>query len=64
MRTLDEMLDRWTVHECDEINETLGISILPGWFAVSNHDGVIAYFGNESDAFRFRLSEINRELNG
>jgi hypothetical protein len=35
-----------------------------GWFAVENEDGIIAYFGNEHDACRFRLSEINRRLSG
>jgi hypothetical protein len=34
------------------------------WYAVANDDGIIAYFGSESDAFRFRLAEINRALNG
>lgn len=34
-----------------------------GWFAVSNDDGIIAYFGQEVDAFRFRLDYINRKMN-
>lgn len=34
-----------------------------GWFAVSNDEGIIAYFGSEVDAFRFRLDYINRKLN-
>lgn len=33
------------------------------WFAVSNEDGIIAYFSTESDALRFRLSYINLLLN-
>ena len=34
-------------------------------FAVDTWDGgVVAYFINKSDAFRFRLAEINRRLNG
>lgn len=33
-------------------------------FAVDTPMGVVAYFINESDAFRFRLAEINRRLNG
>ncbi len=33
------------------------------WFAVCNDNGIIAYFGKESDAFRFRLDTINLILN-
>lgn len=33
------------------------------WWAVANDDGIIAYFGNETDALRFRLDYINRQLN-
>jgi hypothetical protein len=33
------------------------------WFAVSNTDGIVAYFANEIDALRWRLDMINRELN-
>ena len=34
-----------------------------GWFAVCNEEGIIAYFMNETDAYRFRLDLINRRLN-
>lgn len=33
------------------------------WFAVCNDEGIIAYFGDETDAFRFRLDYINRQMN-
>lgn len=33
------------------------------WYAVCNEDGIIAYFGEETDALRFRLDYINRKLN-
>lgn len=33
------------------------------WFAVCNDEGIIAYFGDEADAFRFRLDYINRQMN-
>lgn len=33
------------------------------WWAVCNDQGIIAYFGDETDAFRFRLDYINRILN-
>lgn len=77
--TLDEALDIWHVDECDELNVALshaydathpddpGGAEHPhptGWWAVSNDDGICAYFANEGDAFRFRLAEINRALNG
>ncbi len=63
MKTLEDLLEEWAVMFPgmweNENSEKLG-----DWYAVSNNDGIIAYFGNESDAFRFRLSEINRILNG
>lgn len=33
------------------------------WFAVVNDEGIIAYFGDEMDALRFRLDYINRKMN-
>ena len=60
-KTLGEMLDVWSVHEPGMWDNDDGPE---GWFAVSNNDGIVAYFGKEEDAFRFRLAEINRELNG
>ena len=38
-------------------------SVLPDWYAVANHKGIIAYFGREEDALRFRLDYINGLLN-
>jgi hypothetical protein len=62
-KTLEELLEIWAVMAPgtwdNESTETLG-----DWYAVSNDDGIVAYFGNEQDAFRFRLAEINRTLNG
>lgn len=34
-----------------------------GWWGFCNEDGIVAYFSTERAAFRFRLAEINRELN-
>lgn len=34
------------------------------WYAVCNDEGIVAYFADSTDAFRFRLSEINRALSG
>ena len=39
------------------------LSDLLDWWAVTNEVGIIAYFGNEVDALRFRLDYINRILN-
>jgi hypothetical protein len=58
---LDSLLESWTVlspgsweNECN----------LKDWWAVTNDQGIVAYFGSETDALRFRLNEINRVLNG
>ena len=58
---MDELLEQWSVlppgmWENDDGPE--------GWYAVSNDEGIVAYFGREPDAYRFRLAEINRILNG
>lgn len=63
--TLDEALEFVSVHPpgqwWNENSATLG-----HWYAVSSDEagGIIAYFGEESEAFRFRLAHINRLLNG
>ena len=59
-KTLGELLDEWSVMTEWE-NDTTGID---NWFAVVNNDGIIAYFGEEKDAFAFRLFKINQILNG
>jgi len=61
-KTIEELLEDWVVlwPESWE-NDTRGIE---DWYAVVNTEGIIAYFGNEADALRFRLNEINRILNG
>ena len=48
------VLDEWK-------NETS--EILKGWYAVTNEKGIIAYFGDETDAYMFRLDYINKILN-
>jgi hypothetical protein len=61
---MEDLLEAWTVlwpgtWGSDDAAEP------KGWFAVCNDDdGIVAYFGKEADAFRFRLAEINRALNG
>ncbi len=55
---IDELLEIWSVSQ-DWENDTGP----KGWFAVVNHEGIIAYFGTEADAFAFRLMKINHILN-
>lgn len=64
-RDLDALLDEWAVHVPGMWeNELSDHPLLKDWYAVSNTNGIVAYFGKEEDACRFRLAEINRELNG
>lgn len=65
-RTLNELLDTWGVMEVAAIDQQTRAqwSSLDGWYAVANDDGIVAYFMDRSDAFRYRLAQINRELNG
>lgn len=58
MRSLSELLEVYSVRHS---REHVGPA---GWWAVSDDKGIIAYFAEEAAAYRFRLSEINRELNG
>lgn len=61
-KSLEELLEEIQVHFPgqweNENSKTLG-----EWFAVSNDVGIIAYFGEESFAFAFRLDYINSILN-
>lgn len=58
---MDELLEQWTVHGPGMWENDTGPE---GWYAVSNTDGIIAYFRDEKSAFGWRLAEINRILNG
>ena len=58
---LDEALEAWRVIAPGAWENDSGP---PEWYAVEGRDGIVAYFGSESDACRFRLAEVNRELNG
>lgn len=60
-KSLDDLLAEWSVDAPGMWQNDDGPA---DWFAVSNDDGIVAYFGDESAAFRFRLAEINRALNG
>ena len=71
MNSLDELLEEVTVMPCSDMVDNFVEgeplhnlnSILDGWYAVDTPIGIIAYFGNEVEAFRFRLDIINRILN-
>ena len=57
-RLLEEVSVLWPGMWENEQTPTLG-----EWYAVCNDNGIIAYFGKEVDAYRFRLDYINRILN-
>ena len=58
---LDAALERWQVLDPGMWENGQGPE---GWWAVSDDTGIVAYFGNETDAFRYRLAMVNRDLNG
>jgi hypothetical protein len=61
-KTLAQLLDAVAVYYPGEWQNEVGPK---GWYAVSVLDrGILAYFQEESDAFRWRLAEINRIMNG
>ena len=60
MKDLIELLDDWSVMEPGMWENDDGPE---GWYAVTNTDGIVAYFATEADAYRWRLDMINRELN-
>lgn len=62
MKSLDDLLEQISVMApgCWENEQSL---TLGNWWAVCNEEGIVAYFGKETDALRFRLSYINGLLN-
>ena len=60
-KTLESLLDEWSVLVPGQWDNDQGPK---DWYAVCDDEGIVAYFGDEATAFRFRLSEINRILNG
>jgi hypothetical protein len=59
-KSLDDLCEVWHVHEPGMWENDVGPK---DWWAVSNEDGIKAYFGDEADAFRWRMDQISRELN-
>lgn len=62
-KSLDDFLAEIDVLDPGLWDNELSKSIIGDWWAVVGCDGIIAYFGNETDANRFRLDKINRILN-
>jgi hypothetical protein len=58
---LDTLLEEITVQEID--GREIGTPCVDGWFGVANEEGIFAYFGDENEAFKYRLDYINRILN-
>ena len=63
MITLDEALERWMVHAPMSQGGWENDTGPQEWWAVSNDDGIVAYFGDEMDACRYSLAMVNRDLN-
>jgi len=60
MKTLDQWLESVQVLTPGMWSNETGPA---NWYAVAHDDGIIAYFGNQTDALRFRLDYINHQLN-
>ncbi len=58
---IQDALEDWQVDEPGMWENETGPK---GWWAVSNgHESIVAYFAKPEDAYRWRLSMINRDLN-
>lgn len=62
MPTLDELLDAISVVELDRCNHQPA-GLIGDWYCVLDEDGVVAWFAECRDAYRYRLDLINRRLN-
>ena len=63
-KDLGHYLEEIQVQKIDE--ETAAINNNPGligWYGVCTREGIVAFFGKETDALSFRLNYINRILN-
>lgn len=60
-KDLEALLEEWSVMDPGAWENEDGPK---DWWAVANDEGIKAYFGEESDAFKYRLSKINDALNG
>jgi hypothetical protein len=60
---LDTLLEEIQVQQINESDSSITTKGVDNWFGVSNHEGIIAYFGTEEEALFYRLALINRILN-
>jgi len=60
---LNDLLEEISVIDPYQWENEMSDSAIQSWHAVTDETGIIAYFGKETDAFRFRLSLINARLN-
>ncbi len=59
----DDVLERITVEEA-YVESTTPPWAADTWYAIIDEErGIIAYFVDIADAYRFRLTEVNRILN-
>lgn len=68
MKDIDQLLEDWQVQQLDYedmlFNNGKAVAdYLKDWYIVVDIYGIVGYFAKETDALRFRLNEINRELN-
>ena len=61
--SLDDLLDEISVLAPGQWENEMESTALGEWWAVTDEDGIIAYFGSESHACFFRLGLINSRLN-
>lgn len=69
---LDQMLEEISIMDCDDMVDSFQKedkeyklnTLLSGWVAVVDTQGINAYFSTEAEALRYRLELINRTLNG
>jgi hypothetical protein len=68
---LDSLLSEISVMTCEEMIDSFEEedkmynlnTQLKNWFAVVNSQGIIAYFEEEAEAYKFRLDYISRIMN-
>jgi hypothetical protein len=58
--TIEETLEKWQVIAPGQWENEDGPE---DWWAVENDNGIVAFFGDEVDANRYRLWMVNRDLN-
>ena len=70
-RDIDQLFEEISVMNCDDMADNFdeGSEMhilntrLRSWYAVVNSQGIIAYFGEEAEAYKFRLDYISRIMN-